>query len=80
MLFRTPTNTTTKSSDQNQQASKPVAQNTTRSYLTRPVLQALLEKLFPGHTEFNIEVCKRSALYQTCLASKWMLTAIVADR
>jgi hypothetical protein len=60
MLFRTSTNTTTtttKSSSDNQ-ATKPVAQNTTKSYLNRPSLQALLEKLFPGQTEFNIEVCQ----------------------
>jgi hypothetical protein len=58
MLFRTSTNTTTtttKSSSDNQ-ATKPVAQNTTKSYLNRPSLQALLEKLFPGQTEFNIEM------------------------
>lgn len=63
MLFRTSTNTTTttKSSD-DQQASKPVAQNTTKSYLIRPALQALLEKLFPGQTDFQLEVCKPSAL------------------
>lgn len=26
--------------------------------MNRPSLQALLEKLFPGQTEFNIEVCQ----------------------
>ncbi|EEA21125.1 hypothetical protein PMAA_049270 [Talaromyces marneffei ATCC 18224] len=55
MLFRTSTNTTTKCADQNQQASKPVAQNTTKNYLYRPALQALLEKLFPDQTDFSIE-------------------------
>ncbi|KAL3712430.1 hypothetical protein TMatcc_001129 [Talaromyces marneffei ATCC 18224] len=56
MLFRTSTNTTTKCADQNQQASKPVAQNTTKNYLYRPALQALLEKLFPDQTDFSIEM------------------------
>jgi hypothetical protein len=31
-------------------------QNTTKKYLKKECLQALLERLFPGQTEFNIRV------------------------
>lgn len=31
-------------------------QNTTQKYLKKDCLQALLESLFPGQTEFNIRV------------------------
>lgn len=77
MLFRTSTNTTTKCADQNQQASKPVAQNTTKNYLYRPALQALLEKLFPDQTDFSIEVCQPYP--KTCLESKYYYSKVDAD-
>ena len=62
MLFRSSTNATTTTKSSEQATNKAVAQNTTRSYLSRPVLQALLEKLFPDQTDFNIEVRKLSSL------------------
>lgn len=33
-----------------------VTQNVTARYLTKAKLQALLERLFPGQTDFNIRV------------------------
>lgn len=54
MLFRT--KTTNESSVKSDPVLQLVAQNTTKAYLDRPVLQALLEKLFPPLTEFHIEV------------------------
>jgi hypothetical protein len=35
---------------------KNVTQNVTARYLKKTSLQALLERLFPGQTEFNIRV------------------------
>ncbi|KAI8283751.1 hypothetical protein K4K60_002454 [Colletotrichum sp. SAR11_57] len=34
-----------------------VEQNVANRYLKKASLQRLLERLFPGQTEFNIEVC-----------------------
>jgi hypothetical protein len=43
-------------------------QNTTRKYLTKDRLQARLESLFPGQTEFNIRV--RNILMEFSLRSE----------
>lgn len=37
-------------------AEPPAPQNTIKRYLKKERLQELLERLFPGHTKFNIEV------------------------
>ncbi|KAI3551428.1 hypothetical protein CABS03_01487 [Colletotrichum abscissum] len=39
------------------QRQQQVAQNVTSRYLKKASLQQLLEKIFPGHTDFEIEVC-----------------------
>ncbi|KAK8138794.1 hypothetical protein PG984_002174 [Apiospora sp. TS-2023a] len=40
--------------DKQAQPAKPVTQNATTRYLTKESLQKLLEKLFPGQTDFKI--------------------------
>lgn len=42
--------------DKQAQPAKPVTQNATTRYLTKESLQKLLEKLFPGQTDFKIRV------------------------